>query len=151
MQPKLSEFFLDENLPPQVARALALVGYPITHPDAHSKRGAKDPELITWLAQNQLTWITKDDNARKKHIGQIRQAGVSVVWVRGLEGRKNTLTVQQVHLLLTVRLQELTDTLREAPGPRHFMLYLSGKRAVLKPLQAESIQAGKPLRTRKVR
>ena len=45
------QFFLDENLPPQVARALALVGYPITHPDEHGKRGEKDPDLIVWLAQ----------------------------------------------------------------------------------------------------
>ena len=40
------QFFLDENLPTQVARALALVGYPITHPDEHGKRGEKDPNLI---------------------------------------------------------------------------------------------------------
>ena len=80
--------------PPQVAVALALVGYPITHPDEHDKRGEKDPELITWFAQNQLVWITKDDDARKRHIGHITQAGVSVVWVRGLAGRKNVVSLK---------------------------------------------------------
>lgn len=73
------QFFLDENLPPKVAQALALVGYPITHPEVHGKRGEKDPELIAWLAQNQFVWITKDDDARKRHIDKITQAGASVV------------------------------------------------------------------------
>jgi predicted nuclease of predicted toxin-antitoxin system len=143
------QFFLDENLPPQVAIALALVGYPITHPDEHDKRGEKDPELITWLAQNQLVWITKDDDARKRHIGRIMQAGVSVVWVRGLAGRKNVVSLKQVHLMLTVKLDELIEQLQKSTAPRHFMLYLSGRRAVLRPLQTETIQPGKPLRASK--
>ncbi|MDE2817601.1 MAG: DUF5615 family PIN-like protein [Chloroflexota bacterium] len=144
-------FFLDENLPPQVARALALVGYPISHPAEHGKRGEKDPDLITWLAQNQFVWITIDDDARKRHIGQIGQAGVSVVWVRGLGGRKNIVTIKQVHLMLTVKLEELIEKLEASNQPLHFMVYLSGKRPVLKPLQADTIQQGKPLRARRNR
>ena len=144
-------FFLDENLPPQVARALALVGYPITHPEEHGKRGAKDPALITWLAQNQFVWITKDDDARKRHIDRIREAGVTVVWVRGLEGRKNRVSIQQMHLMLTVKLQDLMEELQKLTGPRHFMLYLSGRRPVLRTLQADAIQSGKPLRARRGR
>ncbi len=58
MPPKPIRFSLDENLPPNVARALSLVGYPISHPEDHAKRGAKDPVLITWLAENQFVWIT---------------------------------------------------------------------------------------------
>ena len=145
------QFFLDENLPPQVARALALVGYPISHPDEHGKRGEKDPNLIRWLAQNQFVWITKDDDARKRHIVQIERTGVSVVWVRGLAGRKNLISIQHVHLMLTVKLEELIEKLQESTGPRHFMLYLSGRRTVLKPLRTDSIQPGKPLRARKTR
>ena len=145
------QFFLDENLPPQVARALALVGYSIAHPDEHGKRGEKDPDIIVWLAQNQFVWITKDDDARKRHIGQIGQAGVSVVWVRGLAGRKNAVSIQQVHLMLTVKLEELIEKLEESTGPRHFMLYLSGRRPVLKALQSDTIQPGKPLRARRSR
>lgn len=145
------QFFLDENLPPQVARALSLVGYPITHPDEHGKRGEKDPDLITWLAQNQLVWITKDDDARKRHSGQIEQSGVSVVWVRGLAGKKNVVSIQQVHLMLTVKLDEIIEQLEKSIGPRHFILYLSGRRTVLKPLQTEGIQLGKPLRARRSR
>ena len=79
----------------------------LAHPDEHGKRGEKDPDLIVWLAQNQFVWVTKDDDARKRHIGQIGQAGVSVVWVRGLAGRKNAVSIQQVHLMLTVKLEEL--------------------------------------------
>lgn len=142
------QFFLDENLPPKVAQALALVGYPITHPDDHGKRGEKDPELITWLAHNQFVWITKDDDARKRHIHQITQAGVSVVWVRGLAGRKNTVSIQQVHLMLTVKLEELIEKLEASNRPLHFMVYLSGRRTVLKTLQAEAVQQGKSLRAR---
>ena len=151
MPPRSIRFFLDENLPPQIARALALVGYPITHPEDHDKRGEKDPDLIGWLGRNQFVWITKDDDARKRYINQIGQAGVSVVWVRGLDGRKNRVNTQQVHLMLTVKLQDLVEKLQEATVPRHFMLYLSGKRPVLKPLQADTIQPRKALRARKGR
>ena len=108
----------------------------------------RTPELITWLAQNQFVWITKDDDARKRHIGHIGQAGVSVVWVRGLDGRKNIVSIKQVHLMLTVKLEELIEELRASTRPLHFMVYLSGKRTALKPLQAEAIQQGKPLRAR---
>ncbi len=144
-------FFLDENLPPQVARALALVGYPISHPAEHGKRGEKDPELITWLAQNQFVWVTIDDDARKRHIGHIGRAGVSVVWVRGLDGRKNRVTIKQVHLMLTVKLEDLIEKLAASNRPLHYMVYLAGKRPVLKQLQVDTIEHGKPLRARRNR
>ena len=117
------QFFLDENLPPRVARALALVGFPITHPDEHGKRGEKDPALITWLAQNHFVWITKDYAARKLHAKELKREGVSVVWVRGLEGSRNTVNMQQVHLMLTVKLPRIAEIIQNASGPMYFVLY----------------------------
>ena len=51
--------------------------------------------------------------------------------------------------MLTVKLEELIVKLEESTGPRHFMLYLSGRRPVLKALQSDTIQPGKPLRARR--
>ena len=62
--------------------------------------------------------------------------------------RKNTVSIQQVHLMLTVKLEELIEKLEASNRPLHFMVYLSGRRTVLKALQAEAIQQGKPLHAR---
>lgn len=48
--------------------------------------------------------------------------------------------------MLTVKLEEQIEKLQASTRPLHFMLYLSGRWTVLKTLQAEAIQQGKPLR-----
>ena len=64
---------------------------------------------------------------------------------------KNRVSIQQMHLMLTVKLQDLMEALQKLTAPRHFMLFLSGRRPVLRTLQADAIQSGKPLRARRGR
>ena len=146
MQASSVRFFLDENLPPQVARALALVGYLITHPQDEDKRGEKDAELISWLAREQYVWITKDHAARKVHGDQLLRESVSVVWVKGLEGKKNTVNTQQVHLMLTVELPKIIEKMQSATGPMYFALSLTSNGPRLVILRDEAVGTGKSSR-----
>lgn len=149
MQASSVRFFLDENLPPQVARALALVGYTITHPQEAEKRGEKDSKLISWLAREQYVWITKDHAARRVHGDQLKREEVSVNWVKGLEGQKNAVNTQQVHLMLTVELPKIIEKMQGATGPLYFALSLTNKGPRLVTLHEEAVGTGKSLRTQR--
>jgi hypothetical protein len=138
-------FFLDEGLPYLVAQVLRTIGYPITDAHYEGMLGWLDPDVIEWLAQRKLTWITKDDEARKAHIQSIRRFGTSVVWVRGVDGRKNVISQQQLHRMLTVKLPEVEQQLQNARGPRHFVLYLNGDSPALRTLNDSEITSGQPL------
>ena len=122
------QFFLDECLPHQVSNALSLVGYPITSALAAGQRGVKDAKLIPYLAENGYTWITKDDEAKRRHLDDIIKSQISTVWVRGIDRRrKDNITPRQLHLMLTNKLPDIEESLRTARAPRHFCIWLRGK------------------------
>lgn len=141
------EFYLDENLPKQVADALRVVGYPITHPDLHSLRGAKDEILIPWMSENGYVWITKDDAAKKAHAELMRKHGLSVLWIRGVERRKNRINSYDLHRMLTDKLLAAATAVGSARGPVHQMTYLSGDRPALKRVDAMQLSAGRQLKS----
>ncbi len=129
--PGQPSFYLDESLPYQVARALALVHYPITNPVDANKRSVKDSPLITWMAKNDLTWITKDDEAKRDHLADLIKGRINTVWIRGIDRIKNKITVQQVHLMLTMKLPNIIEIIEGARGPRHFVIWISAQHPVM--------------------
>lgn len=129
--PGQPSFYLDECLPYQVARALALVHYPISNPIDENKRSIKDSPLIAWMAKNDLTWITKDDEAKRDHLADLIKGRINTVWIRGIDRIKNKVTAQQVHLMLTTKLPTIIETIEEARGPRHFVIWLRGQCPVM--------------------
>jgi len=142
-RPDAPRFYLDEGLPYAVAEALELVGHPITSARAESRLGELDERLIPWLADQGYVWITKDDAARTQHRSILEQHRLSVVWIRGLDRRKNRIDAKELHLMLTVKLDQIADAVRQARGPRWFLLYLdSGNRPTLQPLTVGQPIAG---------
>ena len=85
--------------------------------------------LIPYLAEEGLTWITKDDGARSRHRKELLASRISVVWIRGLDRQKNKVNPKQIHLMLTVRLDEIAAQVRSSRGPLYFLLYMNGERA----------------------
>jgi hypothetical protein len=104
------------------------VGYPITDNATEKQNGAKGPVLIPWMGSEQLVWITKDDEAKRAHINDIRRQGVSVVWVRGLERGKNRVSPHDLHLMLTLRLRYIAQLISTARRAVHVELYLFQRR-----------------------
>ena len=119
---------MDECLPDQVSAALRLVDYPIVSALLAGKRGAKDDKLIPYLAENGYTWITIDDEAKRKHLKDIIRSQINTVWVRGIHRRKKpSITPRQLHLMLTNKLPDIEEKLRTARAPLHFRIWLKGK------------------------
>ncbi len=123
-----------------------MIGYPITHPEQHQQRGTKDEALIPWLSERGYTWITKDDAAKKAHAEALLSSGISVVWVRGIDRRKNRITVHDVHLLLASKLEEAARQIDESRGPLHLEVYLNGARPTLRAIQSSEVARSRPLR-----
>ena len=139
-------FFLDESLPPTVAEALALVEYEIVSSRSEGLLGLEDEQLIPLLGERGCVWITKDDAAKSEHRSLIQRAGISVVWVRGVERTrgttaKNTITVKDVHRMLTLHLDKIAREVAAARGPRYFLLHMAGDRPMLKTVTSiEAVQ-----------
>lgn len=87
--------------------------------------------MIKWLGQKGMIWITKDDEAKREHLDDIIKSRISTVWIRGIDRIKNKVSIQQVHLMLTVKLPRMIRTIEAARGPRHFILWLAGERVVI--------------------
>ncbi len=123
----------DESLSPRIGELLAAVDYPIVQ----FRKGVKDEELIPAMGKCGHTWITKDNRSKTQHEALLREARISVVWVRGLthERRKRkgsiqrTVRMKDVLKMLVNKLDELTEILEKSRSPRHFILYMtaSGK------------------------
>jgi PIN like domain len=142
-------FFLDEGLPSAVARALSLVGHPITSCEEQGQRGTKDELLIPWLADQGYIWLTRDDAARKAHGAALRRYQLSVVWVRGLDRSKNSISAIDLHLMLTVKLEQISEKVVAARGPVWFLLSMkSGGIPVLEIFAAPDQVPGRPRRRR---
>jgi hypothetical protein len=107
------------------------VGYPIiSWREEFNQAGLKDPFLIQYLGAKGYTWITKDDAAKKQHEDEIRTAGISVVWLRGLErakhspAAKNDITIKEVHKMLTDKLDYIKEQIETSKSACYFLLYI---------------------------
>lgn len=117
---KLSEhrFLLDESLTPQVAQALALVGYRIeTVRQVWQREGTKDPEIIAWCQEQDAIWIHADDRARKVHRIQLQNSGIRTLWIHRPGG---AMTGREQLRILSSVLPKLAEKLREKPSVRHY-------------------------------
>ena len=122
-------FLLDESLSHVVADALEMVGYPITSCQNQGLAGWPDEELIPWMEEQGYVWITKDGAARNDHRAAILRARISVVWLRGAELRnrttaRNDISPKQQHRILTDKLDDISEAVSQARGPRYFLAYL---------------------------
>jgi len=124
-------FFLDECLPHQIADILNSIGHPITSwfIEFKGQQGMKDTLLIQYLGAKGYTWITKDDEAKAEHEKDIRSAGISVVWIRGLERqkgkpKKNKISSMEVHRMLTDKLRALERKIANSKTALYFLLYV---------------------------
>jgi len=129
--PKKVTFFLDECLPYPIADALKSFGYPIIswYEEFKGQQGIKEPYLIQYLGAKEYTWITKDDEAKKEHESEIRTAGISVIWIRGLERekgkpKKNNIRIKDVHRILTDKLDILETEISNSNRSLYYMLWI---------------------------
>jgi len=130
-QDKKAYFFLDECLPHRIADILNSIGHPITSwfVEFNGQQGIKDGPLIQYLGAKGYTWITKDDEAKVEHETDIRAAGISVVWIRGLERekgkpKKNKVSTMEIHRMLTDKLQTLERKIAGSKTALYFLLYV---------------------------
>ena len=127
-------FYYDEGLPPKIGQFLAEVDFSLEV----GAKGLPDETLIPEMGRKGQTWITKDDRARVEHEAAIREAGISIVFLRGLshEGRKrsslrrNTINLKQILLLLVTKLDAIQEEIASSNKPRYFILYLKGPNKV---------------------
>lgn len=139
-------FLLDESLPPIIADVLKQVGYPITGCREQELLGARDEDLIAWMGARNMVWVTKDDAAKARHGAAIRQARISVTWVRGLERRnrttgRNNISVKELRRMLTDKLDDIEEIVSSSRSPRYFMLYLRNNGPTLRRYNAlEEVQ-----------
>lgn len=140
-------FYVDECLPPQIAEALALVDYPITHPSAHGRLGEKDELLLPWLGEQGYVWVTRDDAAKKAHRSLFIEHNVSALWVRGMDRKKaNPLGVHDLFLMLASKLERVAERVAAAKGPLHSMVHMkSGGGFVLERIDIYKITPEKHL------
>lgn len=138
-------FFLDECLPWRIAEALKTFGYPIIswYEEFQGQQGLKEPYLIPYLGAKEYTWITKDDEAKREHENEIRTAGISVIWVRGLERekgkpKKNDISIRDVHRMLTDKLDIAESEIGNSNRSLYYMLWMdSAGKPVLRRITLE--------------
>ena len=123
-------YYYDECLPDTIGQVLSHVGFPIKLP----VKGLQDEDLIPLMGKNKWTWITKDDRAKTEHESLIRDAQISVIWIRGLshEKRKKRGSMQRnaslkdVLRMLVNKLDNASEIIANSRGrPRYFLLYTS--------------------------
>ena len=123
-------FYYDEGLSPRIGEILAHVGFSLEV----GARGLSDEVLIPEMGRKGQTWITKDDRAKAQHEAAILDAGISIVFLRGLshEGRRrsslrrNTISLKDTLLLLVTKLDAIQAEISSSGRPRYFILYLKG-------------------------
>lgn len=126
---KEAYFFLDECLPHQIGDYLHALEYPIIswYQEFNGQQGWKDTPLIQYLGGKFYSWITKDDAAKAEHEKDIRAAGISVIWVRGLERvkgnpKKNKVSGKDINRMLTDKLEYLQKEISSSNHARYYML-----------------------------
>lgn len=104
---------LDENLPPKVAQALAVLDFPVIHVLDHLPRGTPDEKLFAEAAQRDWVLVTRDVKMWRKR-GQreaLMQAGIGVfVLVSSVARSPSELTaVLLKHIQDMMRLADRTS------------------------------------------
>ncbi|MEN8615195.1 hypothetical protein ABFB09_07970 [Dehalogenimonas sp. THU2] len=103
------------------------MGHPIIswHDEFVGEQGLQDQYLIPYLGGKQYVWITKDIRAKVEHEQAIITSQISVVWIAGLERtKKNHISVSDLHLMLTTKLQEIRSKIEKSKSPLYFLLTL---------------------------
>ena len=116
------QFLLDESLDPNVARALATVGYDITDvrtafDPQRSGRRVLDPEIISWCSERGSIWIHADDRARRQHSKLLQTSGIRTLWIRRPRGM---MTGREQLRILSFVIPHLLDRLSRHPRIRHY-------------------------------
>jgi predicted nuclease of predicted toxin-antitoxin system len=119
-------FLFDENVPPAFAEALRLVGYSAVSNREVGLRGADDPVVIDYCANNNAVWVTKDLDARKRaaYTTQVRDLGVSATFLQTPRAKRWSMKEQFEVIARQIR------TLEDRYGdrqPRYFFLRATGQ------------------------
>ena len=145
-------FYLDECLPHQVADALKLVEFPIECADSNGWLGWKDKRLLPELVRCGLTWITKDDDARRRHLASDPlRSQLSVIWVRGFDRRSDPMSPRQFHHLLTNCLDKAEVQVTKAKSALWFEVYFNGAKPTLSPLNRQGVVKRRHKRDKRAR
>ena len=115
------KLIIDESLSPNVASALAAVGYDcLTVAKAFSNNNSvKDPEIIAWCNKNGRVWVHADDKSRKQHKKLILTSRISTLFVCRPGGK---LSSKEQLRILSYILPDLIDRLNSNPSKRHFIV-----------------------------
>lgn len=117
---------VDENIPPAFAEAFRCVGdNAISNRDVGLK-GAGDPEVIDFCADNEAVWVTKDLGARKlaAYTAQVRMQAVSVTFLRTPRAKHWSMKEQFEVIARQLRVLEQMYGSRR---PRYFILRATGR------------------------
>ena len=125
LEPKKQlRFLVDNDLSPDIANALRLFDFDITHvqyvPEWQTEKyGVDDSTIIEWCKENDAVWITHDKRAKRRWGEDIKNKRVSVVWVRGKSEGFSAWT----QLKTVVRtINGIEDKLAKARGAMHFRI-----------------------------
>ncbi len=105
----------DENLPPAVAQALALVGHPVTHVVEHLPRGTVDDLLFAEAARREWVLVTRDANMWRKRAQRaaLLQAGIGVFVIVSSTAH----SAADLLALLSRRMSETVDLMARTRKP----------------------------------
>ena len=112
------------------------VGCHVTSVEREKLGGTLDGDLIKWVGEREMVWITKDSAARTHHAQAIEQSRISVVWVKGMQrGRRraleNMISKKDLLHMLVAKIDGIGKAIRQSRRPLYFLLYLSGRKPSL--------------------
>jgi len=118
---------LDNDLNPNIATALAMVGYDmISVREAFGARpeGVSDPEIIEWCATQKAAWLTADTSAKRAHEAALKARRISVIWFR--QPKQGWSTKQQMEVI-TKHLRQIEELVDSPDLAHHFEVGVGAK------------------------
>ena len=131
-------FLFDENIPPKFAEALRLVGYQtVSNADANLL-GAADEAVIDYCAHQNVVWVTKDLDCRKKaaYAARVRDGRVSAVFLAPPRA-KGWSSKEQFEVLVR-HLRTIEGRYSNSRSPRYFLCRSRGQPRELTSFAARS-------------
>lgn len=127
------KLLFDENLSPDLARALKPLGFPISHVTFELERGASDQEIYEFCAAHDWILVTGDWRMHRNKIQRaaMAQAGIGVFILTG----KGNLSKADLALFLHLRMEGILSFARKNKPP--FVVGVPQK-GVIKPLKRAS-------------